>query len=967
MESADSEETQNKLHKYLTPLNVWALAFGCAVGWGAFVMPGTTFLPIAGPMGTAIGMAVGALVMLLIGYNYHFMMNQYPDAGGTYSYAKKTLGYDHGFLSAWFLILVYIAITWANATALPIIFRKIAGDTFQFGFHYNIAGYEVYFGEALLSLGALWIFGAICIRGGKVAAYVQTIMAVILFGGVLIGFCAVLSSGVNIFDIQPAFKPDKSMTAAIFGIVVLAPWAFVGFESISQSAEGFTFPVKKTFAILFFAILAAAMAYTFLTIIAVAVVPPQYWNWLEYIGDLDNLSGVEGLPTFNTINSLLGEHGVEILTLAVLGGVVTGLLGNYIAASRLIYALTRDDLLPAWFGKLNKFSTPQNAILFLMLLSLPIPFLGRTALNWIIDVNTIGATIDYTYTSAVTFITARKLGNLKAQITGGIGCVISVIFFLYFLVPSFWIVDAMSTESYLILIGWSILGFIFFRYIFGKDTKKRFGKSTVVWIAILFLIFFTLMLWLRETTHATTRHVLDNLSHYYVEELNEHGAILNKIEKDNANVYLESQMDFVNESLRNRVIMQMALILVALFIMFNVYNLMMEREKKAEVQKVQAERSSKAKSNFLSNMSHDIRTPMNAIIGYTTLIKKEKNLSPTVSKIEASNKHLLALINDVLDMSRIESGKMELDIVKSNIVKALDEVRDLFSTQMETKKINYTVDTSNVRNKMVMCDTPRLNRVLLNLISNAFKFTPEGGAVTVKLSQLGLKNENVGMYELRVKDSGMGMSPEFAATVFEAYTRDRSVSNIQGTGLGMAITKSIVDLMGGNISVKSELGKGTEFIVNVDLQIVDEEPPEEKNVFDENFSGDIDFTKIKLLLVEDNEINREIASLILTEFGFQLDTAENGKIAVEKIANSQVGDFDAVLMDIQMPVMNGYEATAEIRKLENPALANIPIIAMTANAFSEDIQRAKAAGMNSHIAKPIDIPQMISTLTEVLK
>ena len=183
----------------------------------------------------------------------------------------------------------------------------------------------------------------------------------------------------------------------------------------------------------------------------------------------------------------------------------------------------------------------------------------------------------------------------------------------------------------------------------------------------------------------------------------------------------------------------------------------------------------------------------------------------------------------------------------------------------------------------------------------------------------------------------------------------------------MAITKSIVDLMGGNISVKSELGKGTEFIVNVDLQIVDEEPPEEKNVFDENFSGDIDFTKIKLLLVEDNEINREIATLILTEFGFQLDTAENGKIAVEKIANSQVGDFDAILMDIQMPVMNGYEATAAIRQLENPALANIPIIAMTANAFSEDIQRAKAAGMNSHIAKPIDIPQMISTLTEVIK
>ena len=968
---AEGEEKVNHLNRYLTPLNVWALAFGCAVGWGAFVMPGTTFLPIAGPLGTVIGMTIGAAIILLIGYNYHFMMNQYPDAGGTYSYAKKTLGYDHGFLSAWFLILVYIAITWANATALPLIFRKFLGDTFQFGFHYNIAGYEIYFGEAMLSLGALWLFGAICIRGGKLAAYVQTIMALILFGGVLIGIGAVIANGVNFENMAPAFNPNNTEIKGIIGIIVLAPWAFVGFESISQSAEGFTFSVKKTFSILFAAIIAAAMAYTFLTIIAVSVLPSNYWTWVEYIEDLPNLSGVESLPTFHSIDYLMGDTGLTILAITVIGGVATGLLGNYIAASRLIYALTRDDLIPVWFGKLNKFCNPQNALIFLMVLSLPIPFLGRAAINWIIDVNTIGATIEYTYTSVVTFITARRLGILRAQVTGVIGCIISVSFFLYFLVPNFWVVDAMSTESYLILIGWSILGFVFFRYIFQRDTQKRFGKSTIVWIVTLFLVFFTLMLWMREVTHDTTRIVLNNLDNYYVEELNNHKIKLNSTEKADASYYLEHQMDQVNNTLRDHTVLQMSLIMIALFIMFNIYNLMMAREKNAEIEKVQAERSSKAKSTFLSNMSHDIRTPMNAIIGYTTLIKKEKDLSPLVQnylrKIEASNKHLLALINDVLDMSRIESGKMELDIKKSNIVKALDEVRDLFSTQMETKKINYIVDTSNVQNKMVMCDTPRLNRVLLNLISNAYKFTPEGGTVTVTLSQLGLKNENIGMYELRVKDTGLGMSSEFAKTVFEAYTRDRNVSNIQGTGLGMAITKSIVDLMGGNIRVKTELDKGTEFIVNVDLQVIDEEPPEEVEIFGGNINGDIDFTQMKLLLVEDNEINREIASLILGECGFQLDTAENGKIAVEKVANSTPGEFDAVLMDIQMPIMNGYEATAAIRKLENKKLANIPIIAMTANAFTEDVQRAKEAGMNSHIAKPIDIPQMIETLIEVLK
>ncbi|MBQ7723127.1 MAG: response regulator, partial [Selenomonadaceae bacterium] len=250
-------------------------------------------------------------------------------------------------------------------------------------------------------------------------------------------------------------------------------------------------------------------------------------------------------------------------------------------------------------------------------------------------------------------------------------------------------------------------------------------------------------------------------------------------------------------------------------------------------------------------------------------------------------------------------------------------------------------------------------------ISNAFKFTPEGGSVTVTLQQVG-GSDDKGSYELRVKDTGMGMTPEFAAKVFAAYERDRSVSNIQGTGLGMAITKSIVELMGGTIDVETELGRGTEFIVRVDFPIVDDPDEEEiEQVTDDG--GEIDFSKIKLLLVEDNEVNREIASLILTEFGFGLDTAENGKIAVDKIAASKPGEFDAILMDIQMPVMNGYEATKKIRELSNPKLANIPIIAMTANAFTEDIQTAKDAGMNSHIAKPLDIQKMIETLTEVLK
>ena len=960
-----------KLKPYLSPLNVWALSFGCAVGWGAFVMPGTTFLPIAGPLGTAIGMLIGGVVMFIIGYNYHFMMNKFPDAGGTYSYAKKVLGYDHGFLSSWFLILVYIAITWANATALPIIFRKFLGGTFQVGFHYTIAGFDIYLGEALLSLGALWLFGAICMRGGKLAAWIQTVAAITLFGGVLISICAVVANGINPFDAVPAMAPNKNSSnfAAVFGIVVLAPWAFVGFESVSQSAEGFTFSVKKTFAILTCAVVAATMAYTFLTFLAVSTFPPLYDTWFDYVNDLDRYNGYSAMPTLFAIHQIMGDAGLFILALSVIGGVITGLVGNYIAASRLIYALTRDDLLPAWFGKLNDHYTPQNAVLFIMLLSLPIPFLGRTAITWIIDVNTIGATIDYTYTSIVTIITARQMGQRLPKITGIIGCVVSVIFFLYFMVPTVWSVGAMSTESYLILILWSILGFIFFRYVFKRDKeRRRFGNSTISWIALLFLILFTSMLWVRAAISDAAHMILGNLTAYYTEELKEHGYPPTLVEQADSAYYLENQMEIVSDSLTWYNFIQMALITISLFIMFSIYNMLMKREKSMEREKVQAERSNKAKSTFLSNMSHDIRTPMNAIIGYTNLIKKEADLSPTtkeyLNKIEASNNHLLALINDILDMSRIESGKMELDLQKSNIVKALNEVHDLFATQMANKGLTFSVNIEHVMNKTIMCDMPRLNRVLLNLISNSFKFTPEGGSITVTLSQIG-GTDTTGSYELRVKDTGMGMTPEFAKNVFNAFERDRNVGNIQGTGLGMSITKSFVEMMGGTIDVETELGKGTEFIVRVEFPIVDE--PEEEAVDEQAAAAqELDFSKVKLLLVEDNEVNREIASLILTEFGFGLDTAVNGKQAVDKVAASKPGDYDAILMDIQMPIMNGYEATKAIRELSNPKLANIPIIAMTANAFNEDIQAAKDAGMNSHIAKPLDIPKMIETLTEVL-
>ena len=445
-------------------------------------------------------------------------------------------------------------------------------------------------------------------------------------------------------------------------------------------------------------------------------------------------------------------------------------------------------------------------------------------------------------------------------------------------------------------------------------------------------------------------------------------------------------MDNVRSSIFRHSLIQMILILISLAIMFNIYSIMRKRESQAEVDKLSAEESSRAKTTFLSNMSHDIRTPMNAIIGYIELSKRERSkcdncdkcgqcadcvpehLANFLDKIDSSSKHLLALINDVLEMSRIESGKMELELVETNLVKTMEEVHDMFATQMDTKEINFTVDTSEVKHRNVLCDKNRLNRVLLNLLSNAFKFTPKSGTISVKLSQLD-EIDDTGSYELRVKDSGIGMSAEFAAKVFEAFEREKTstVSGIQGTGLGMAITKNIIDLMGGNIRVVTSPGNGTEFIVNLKFQLAVEDEPVEEVVQEINEQEQISAdTPKKLLLVEDIDVNREIATMILMQAGFEIDAAVNGQEAVDKVAASKPGEYNAILMDIQMPVMNGYEAAQAIRKLDNQQLANIPIIAMTANAFSEDIQAAKNAGMNDHIAKPLDVPKMMETLNKYL-
>ncbi len=522
-----------------------------------------------------------------------------------------------------------------------------------------------------------------------------------------------------------------------------------------------------------------------------------------------------------------------------------------------------------------------------------------------------------------------------------------------------------------------------------------------------------------------------------------------------------------------------------------------------------ADAANRAKTTFLNNMSHDIRTPMNAIIGYTSLasthLDNEERTKDYLSKITQASSHLLSLINDVLDMSRIESGKVTISERPENLALILQELRNIIQADVHAKHLELFIDTVDITDEQIICDKLRLNQILLNLTSNAIKFTPAGGTVSIRVTQRPSQSPKRGAYEFRVSDTGIGMSPEFAKTVFEPFTREQTatVSGIQGTGLGMAITKNIVDMMGGTIRVESEPGKGTSFIVNLELRfcashkeispiaelkgfrglvvdddmiccqsvskmlrqigmraewalsgreavarateavdlsdpfevyIVDWSMPElngietvreiRKIVGDDSpiilmsaydwsdieaearragvtgfiskplFASDLHhtlecslgqdeetvpepaaaepepenrFTGKRILLAEDNELNQEIASEILKEVGFQVECADNGQQTCDMLLENGGGYYDLVLMDIQMPVMDGYAATRTIRAMDDPALANVPIIAMTANAFEEDREQALAAGMNGHLAKPIERKKMMALLEELFQ
>ena len=380
-----------------------------------------------------------------------------------------------------------------------------------------------------------------------------------------------------------------------------------------------------------------------------------------------------------------------------------------------------------------------------------------------------------------------------------------------------------------------------------------------------------------------------------------------------------------------------------------------------------AEKANKAKTDFLSNMSHDIRTPMNAIIGITTLMKNElhepEKLAEHLGKLETSGQLLLGIINDILDMSRIESGKTTLNVEKMNLPRQISQLDSVIRQQAGQRRQTFTVET-HVQHENVLGDPNRLKQVLMNILSNAVKYTPNGGHIRLEIDEL-THTEHYTKYRFVVQDNGIGMSEEFQKTLFEPFTREEKsgTNKVQGTGLGMAITKSIVDLMGGTIHVESTTGKGTQFEVVLEFPIdAEADTVQQAQALPEEEETTSPLSGMKFLCAEDNAINAEILQMLLETKGASCTICSNGQEIVDAFAGVKPGDYDMILMDIQMPVMDGLEAARRIRSSENPLGKTIPILAMTANAFLEDMQKSREAGMDEHLSKPVDISALEQTV-----
>ncbi|MGX8685514.1 MAG: amino acid permease, partial [Spirochaetales bacterium] len=559
---------RSRLQSSFSPLGIWAFSIGTSIGWGSFIVTCNAYLQKAGILGTVFGLILGMAVILVITWNLQYIIRRLPNAGGIYLFEKNVGGRDLGFLAFWFILLTYLAVLWANMTSLPLFARFFLGKTFQFGFHYSIFGYEVWMGEALLSMAGITLIGILCCRSLHIPNRIVIGSALVFALGFTV--CAIVSlfKHDSSYSFAPMYVENSKAFAQIIRIAVISPWAFIGFENVSHFSEEYKFPVKKIKSILIVSVLITTLLYIFVSILSISAYPPEYNSWLEYIHDMGNLEGIKAVPAFYAASHYMGQAGVVILMLSLFAVILTSLIGNMLALSRLLFAAGREGEAPNKLSILNKRGIPERAIKTVLFISIIVPFIGRTAIGWIVDVTTLGATIIYALLSYAVFKHSKNENRVLERYTGIAGTAIMVLFMLLLLIPGILPFHAVETESYILFIVWSVLGLVYFRLLIRKGNIREYGQRIIVWAILLILVIFASMMWVSRATEKAADNAVKSIFEYHETHPTDDSDPVVRAERE---VFLQEQANQISKTNTLYSVFSLGLFIIVISMMLNNY------------------------------------------------------------------------------------------------------------------------------------------------------------------------------------------------------------------------------------------------------------------------------------------------------------------------------------------------------------------------------------------------------------
>ena len=528
-----------------------------------------TYLQKSGLLGTIFGLLLGMGVILIITWNLQYMIRSSPNAGGIYIFEKRVGGKDFGFLAGWFVLLTYAAILWANITSVPLFARFFLGDAFRFGFHYRIFGYEVWFGEALLSICAILL---IAILVTQAPSRVSNRMMILAAAAFVIGFLICTAIAITrhdpSFSYSPLYNEGSNAFAQIVRIAAISPWAFIGFENAAHFSEEYSFSMRKIRRILLASVLITTLMYILVSLLSVSAYPPEYESWMAYIQDMGSLSGIKAVPAFYAADRYLGPAGVAVLMISLFCVILTSLIANLLALSRLLYAAGREGEAPKSFKKLNRHGSPEKAILFVVAVSCLIPFLGRTAIGWIVDVTTLGAVLIYGLISHAVFMHAKAAKQKRETYTGILGLALMGCFLILLLVPGLLPFHAMENESYVLFIVWAVLGLLYFRVLVRRDPTREYRQRVVVWIFLLLLMLFASMMWVSRATEKAADEAAERIFAYH-QSHPEHDETYS--DEASRAVFLHEQAAHVSQTNAMYTLVSLGLFIISTFILLSNY------------------------------------------------------------------------------------------------------------------------------------------------------------------------------------------------------------------------------------------------------------------------------------------------------------------------------------------------------------------------------------------------------------